>query len=1373
MSSDADLWGSQEDLEYIDALANARLPSPPQRPATNEVPSGDSGDRKRKRRSSSPILPVISTSEAYNVDLDEAHISIEGEGDDDDLDLDVNPALFTRQRKRTLERPDAKNESYVYGAANFGGFGEYMFRKRAKLQFQNQDLSGEGEATGKKIFKGVAIYVNGFTDPPFQVLREMLMAHGGVFQAYLDKKSIVTHIVASQLTPAKIIEYQKGKMKVVTPEWIVKSVEAGTRLRWQDFALKPGMGSIAAHGKGTGFTGVDGAGADVDRPANMSTKPSQKTLLETLVSQPKQRKPDPMNAVERQKPPVSFRQMLSGSSSSSQSQKEPESPLAPSRTQAVNRGAPREATLQKGHENSDATETSVALPPNKNVDGKADDITLETLSPNKQAPIQLPILTTTSPTPTRTLDDSSRTNPTTTIEDAHSLEKRPRYALHDSNPFAAKLMQSTQWRNEHTSANAAGFVESYYQNSRLHHLSTWKSELRALVSEARERAESGDGVIDVIDVQTANGVSMQGVRLDGTARQPSTKEKGKAKAEDISDEKPKRVIMHCDFDSFFVAAGLVSRPQLKGKPVVVCHTGGEGGKASTSEIASAGYEARKFGIKNGMSLGQARQLCADVVSIPYEFEKYKGFSLQFYTILMSFADDLQAVSVDEALIDVSQRVAQAQSQADAVEARGEDRDAGARDFAKELAEQIRDKVREVTSCEVSIGISHNILLARMATRKAKPANSYHLLLEEVPEHLAPLRIQAIHGVGHSIRDKIQDKFNVETLGELLPKSKQSLQHLLGEKTGEKIWKAVRGIDDTPLESDKPRKSVSAEVNYGIRFENEDQAETFMYTLSIEVSKRLRAVNRKGRLLTLKVMVRNADAPKEAPKFMGHGKVDHYNKSMAISGPGGVATDDPKIIGDGTWSLLRSFHFDPSELRGIGIQIQKLDDGGGAGPKLDPGQSKLSFMKVAATVGDSSKGKGKERAVDNEEETIPIVDIGDAEVPSKHANRDMGRLELPSASQIDQSVFESLPEDLQREILAGLALPRDQTGFNVDVGTRTPNIIAGPSNRAKRGAPISVPLEDDDEIVELGVDEVAALKDRTGGHTDQSRSQSVPVPRKMQARATTLDPPRVQDGVKALSMSPTKMSAAARLASVKHITRQLAPKRKAPVLSPTKISLFKGKAPRAMDTDDSQLRDLGVDPVFFRELPADIQKEQLEMFKQARPTFAGMPAAGRGVSLPVPDDSRRVWPLDASRSRSPSMGVGVAEAGIGVSRSRPIPVASYTIQPRIKKLGEVGEVQDMVRDWVKYRLEDGPIAGEVNRMLAFLVKTAETDIGLEKVADVMRFWRLLLRTHWPRLEREVEDEVEAGALWWKAFRETKQAVDTPVKARFGCTLALGR
>ena len=88
-------------------------------------------------------------------------------------------------------------------------------------------------------------------------------------------------------------------------------------------------------------------------------------------------------------------------------------------------------------------------------------------------------------------------------------------------------------------------------------------------------------------------VSMRGARL---VKRTAGKGKGKERAVDED-----RVIMHCDFDSFFVSAGLVDRPHLRGKPVVVCHSQGTtGGASSTSEIASASYEARKFGIKGGM-----------------------------------------------------------------------------------------------------------------------------------------------------------------------------------------------------------------------------------------------------------------------------------------------------------------------------------------------------------------------------------------------------------------------------------------------------------------------------------------------------------------------------------------------------------------------------------------------------------------------------------------------------------------------------------------------------------------------------------------------------------------------------------------------------
>jgi DNA repair protein REV1 len=188
--------------------------------------------------------------------------------------------------------------------------------------------------------------------------------------------------------------------------------------------------------------------------------------------------------------------------------------------------------------------------------------------------------------------DSSPVSPPSSSETLH-------YAAHDSNPNAQRAMANPSWRAAHTSM-APDFIEGYYKNSRLHYLSTWKAELRGLVAEAIARAERGEGESSSDTWKThgddGGGVSMLGAEL--TLRSPS---KGKAKAKTTESS---RIIMHCDFDCFFVSAGLVSRPHLRGKPVVVCHSqGSTGGGASTSEIASSSYEAREFGIKNGMRCG--------------------------------------------------------------------------------------------------------------------------------------------------------------------------------------------------------------------------------------------------------------------------------------------------------------------------------------------------------------------------------------------------------------------------------------------------------------------------------------------------------------------------------------------------------------------------------------------------------------------------------------------------------------------------------------------------------------------------------------------------------------------------------------------------
>ncbi|VDC00972.1 unnamed protein product [Peniophora sp. CBMAI 1063] len=842
----------------------------------------------------------------------------------------------TRQ-PATFGRLQTNDDEYlgeeIYGAAHFGEFGEYMRRKRAKLQIQNTELE---EGSGRsQIFKDLSIYINGHTKPSIQDLRKLIVDHGGVFQPYLDKKVLVTHIVTCSLTPAKVREFQL--MKVVRPEWLVDSVQKGFLLNWRDYIFQSG-GRVEGFAQGRNVQSSMHGFAP--QPARASARtgvagPSkvQNTLYGVQTTRASTSR-HPYGASKRARDPS------------------PDADYGYDESWAGGDGDDWERSFD------------------------ADDAPMAPI-PRRPFP-RIPVL-------------GVKPGPSTRTKEPPVYAKGP-------NEHAARAMQDPAWRAAHTSV-APGFIEGYYRNSRLHYLSTWKAELRALVADAQDRAERGD--VPGADARKASqGLSMRGAKF--------TSPKGKGKAR----EGNQRVIMHVDFDAFFVSVGLLNRPEMRGKPVVVCHSqGGGGGASSTSEIASASYEARKFGIKNGMSLQQARKLCPHIATIPYEFEKYKKLSLKFYTILMSVADDLQAVSVDEALIDVTSAVEQMASS----------------NPAKDFAESIREQVKETTGCTVSIGISHNIMMARLATRKAKPAGSFHLTKDEIPTLVATLDIKDLHGFGSAACDKAKERLGSTNLGELAMRSKSALCDALGKGTGETLWKAIRGIDDRKLESDKPRKSVSCEINYGIRFENEEQAERFIHQMAEEVTRRMKAIDKKGRALTLKVMQRDPEAPVEAPKFMGHGICITHNRQSPLSGPLGRATDDPAIIGTLAWRLLKSVRVAPQELRGIGIQIQKLEDDTVVIPR---GQGQIQFQAKDTTV-PANHGRLNDALV-AEPDTLPTPAA--AQAPPA--------LDLPTLSQLDQSVYNALPDDIRAE----LSLEYKRRSVTPAAGPAAAGeYVAGPSN----------------------------------------------------------------------------------------------------------------------------------------------------------------------------------------------------------------------------------------------------------------------------------------------------------------------------------------
>ncbi|KAJ7030391.1 hypothetical protein C8F04DRAFT_1222377 [Mycena alexandri] len=741
-------------------------------------------------------------------DLPSAKSKSNSESDSEDLEPPPPGQPSLKRRLYAANGPDPVDEG-VYGPSEFGGFGQYMKRKRAKLQIQNSEIK---TAADTQIFRGISVYVNGWTSPSVQELKALLVLNGGVFEPYLDKKSLVTHIVTCTLTEAKTREFKN--MKVVRPEWLTESVKAGTLLPWRDFIFVQGPRRVI-----------------------------------------------------------------------------------PACTPAAPQAGPSTLMLPAG--------------------------------PSKPLEQQI-----------------------------------PRYAADASNLHAQRVMADPEWRGAHTSA-APGFVTGYLEHSRLHFLSETKAELIRLVAEAQVRAE---------EAKDNENVALDDLAPDS----PLGKGKGKA-GED-------RVIMHCDFDCFFVAASLLSRPELCGKPVVVCHSQGKtGGSSSTSEIASASYEAREFGIKNGMSLQQARQLCPAVLTVPYEFERYKDLSLRFYTVLMSHADDVQAVSIDEALIDVTTAVSRLRSAAV--------RAGSPHDPAKDFAERIRTEVKAATQCEISVGISHNILLARLATRRAKPAGSLHIIPADVPALMATLEITDLWGFAGSHREKAREKLGSTKLGDLQKKSRVVLSDALGEKTGEKLWNAIRGIDDTQLISNKERKSVSVDVNYGIRCTSNEDAEKSIFEIAAKVEGKLKEIQMLGRSITLKIKKRHPTAPIEPPKFMGHGHCEDFSKQAPLFAPGGRATSDAKVIADHAFRILKSFNFPPEELRGLSIQIQKLE------PTVGPVNTGVNQRTLNFKPSDSLVRPVVVHAHPLAANPVDVV----------------SDISLPAVEEVDQSVLEALPPEMRQEL----------------------------------------------------------------------------------------------------------------------------------------------------------------------------------------------------------------------------------------------------------------------------------------------------------------------------------------------------------------------
>ncbi|RPA79333.1 DNA repair protein [Ascobolus immersus RN42] len=552
-------------------------------------------------------------------------------------------------------------------------------------------------------------------------------------------------------------------------------------------------------------------------------------------------------------------------------------------------------------------------------------------------------------------------------EDDEGFDQAPELGLSSSQKVeqeALRYLADPNVRNQ-TCLNP-NFLTNFFQNSRLHHLSTWKAELK---NRFQEMASS------------------------------QTKRTNR--------RLPRRYILHVDFDSFFAAVSLLKRPELKDKPVAISH-----GQDGASEIASCNYKARSFKVHNGMWMREAKMLCPELVVLPYDFEAYEEASKKFYNVLIGVkADRIQSVSIDEALLDVSSLCISPDTREPASDSTIE------REFEKadSIATAIRDRIRELTGCEVSVGIGGNILIARIALRRAKPSGQYHIRPIEVAGALENLKVVDLPTVGRALTTKLLSDLNVETVGDLRSKSKETLVRVLGPKTGEKMYEYSRGINREVVGELSVRQSVSVNINWGIRFENMDQVETFLRQLSEELSRRLEKQKKVGKALTLTIMTRAADAPVITPKFLGCGKCDTISKSVSLDS----ATFNAGKIYDKTIFMFRQNRIRPTELRGFALQMTALSEYTKGFKEVPSAQQQtLSFAKKTS----SSSGAGSNRT---EPPKVTKATSSSQEAQQKKLQPNIPPVDL---SQVDPTFLEELnnmPSELRDEILADLAQQQQQ------------------------------------------------------------------------------------------------------------------------------------------------------------------------------------------------------------------------------------------------------------------------------------------------------------------------------------------------------------
>ncbi|QDR83007.1 DNA polymerase IV [Sporomusa termitida] len=286
-----------------------------------------------------------------------------------------------------------------------------------------------------------------------------------------------------------------------------------------------------------------------------------------------------------------------------------------------------------------------------------------------------------------------------------------------------------------------------------------------------------------------------------------------------------RWIIHVDMDAFYAAVEQRDNPELRGRPVIIGGTGPRG------VVATASYEARKFGVRSAMPAIEAKRRCPHGIFLAPDHQKYNQVSQQIIQIFTDFSPVIEPLSLDEAFLDVT----------------GMD---GLFGSPVDIAVKIKERIKSELGLTASAGVAPNKFLAKLASDMKKPDGLMVIRPEQVVQVLAAIPVTRLWGVGQSTA-QILDNLGLKTIGEVARFDPGNLAKHCGQ-VGYIIHQLANGQDERPVVADRQPKSIGKENTFAEDIRDREGLKTQLWLLVEMVGWRLRRQGLSGRTITVKV-----------------------------------------------------------------------------------------------------------------------------------------------------------------------------------------------------------------------------------------------------------------------------------------------------------------------------------------------------------------------------------------------------------------------------------------------------------------------------------------------------------------------------------------